>query len=215
MRYVLFAITDKIRLLSVSSFNANIKIRIISYFVSGVSLWIRGKIRCYYAIDMVTVSFGQVRWMSESIKAVHHEYIRAIFQKEESLLQVYWKLAPQKRTLFSLYFNESYNDAIKILRLSKLVRRSQWLSIEKYNDIPIREGCNHWTISGVNHSPYMVELGIKQANNKFFAMLRTKLVQASEERLPIVEQLQTDSTTPAWTEFVSSYSYYQSGGRHI
>ncbi|MDC7286163.1 hypothetical protein NXH56_09415, partial [Bifidobacterium thermophilum] len=68
---------------------------------------------------------------------------------------------------------------------------------------------------GVNHSPYMVELGIKQANNKFFAMLRTKLVQASEERLPIVEQLQTDSTTPAWTEFVSSYSYYQSGGRHI
>lgn len=120
-------------------------------------------------------------------------------------LFVYWQLQDEKVQFMCSYFNIPDKRTVKTLRLYDLAYGRNDSCIQ---EIVLRQDVSSWLFKGVSENrSYVVELGIKLNEEKFFPVLRSNEIISSFNSIELKENI-CDQQSPEWVGQVSTYTYY-------
>ncbi len=115
-------------------------------------------------------------------------------------LFVYWHLQEKKVRFIGKYFLIPEEQLILALRLYDINLGSV------VSEAILRHGVSSWLFKGVNAtSNYQVELGIIRGAERFFPMLRSKVIIQN----PGIQREDCKPLLPGWSGKVSTYTYYE------
>ncbi|MGJ7912136.1 DUF4912 domain-containing protein [Neobacillus sp. LXY-1] len=130
---------------------------------------------------------------------------------------LFWDTSETAKSIFELYFGMCFDKLVPIVRIYDVTDiQFNGKNAHHYYEIVVPYQHGYWFVKGLaaNRS-YVAELGIYQSVNQFFPLLRSNCIQTPsfEDISAVVNhdliQLQKyEETTPKWTDFVSTYSYY-------
>jgi hypothetical protein len=120
-------------------------------------------------------------------------------------LFVFWQLEDEKVQFMSRYFNLPEKRVVRTLRLYDLANGRNDGCIQ---EIVLRQDISSWLFKGVSENrSYVVELGIKLNEEKFFPVLRSNEIISSLNSIESKENIY-DQQSPGWVGQVSTYTYY-------
>lgn len=133
-------------------------------------------------------------------------------------LALFWDASNLPKQVIQSYFNVKFDDLIHVIRVYdvSLINFNGRNAHHFYEfSIPYNQG--YWFVNGLlpNRS-YVAEIGVKLADNRFFPILRSNVIQTPKLEITahqpiyrdVIQLHRHEDKPPKWTEHVSTYSYY-------
>nr|WP_283244058.1 DUF4912 domain-containing protein [Bacillus suaedaesalsae] len=134
-------------------------------------------------------------------------------------IYLYWDLSKTKVQWVETNFQRSFSSMTKYLKIYHITS----IMFNGHNahgefELPLPEMTNNWFIRDLEpNQTYIAELGVKTDQGHFFTLLRSNPIdtprndvnQAGLFTESVHEWKQGQSSSPAWLENFSTYSYYE------
>ncbi|WP_318508407.1 DUF4912 domain-containing protein [Bacillus sp. T3] len=126
-----------------------------------------------------------------------------------------WDVSQQRKQFVQCYFEKPYSDFRKALRLYDVTHLLfNGNNAHDMFEFLIPDTLDHWRIKGIQKKRiYCLEFGILLTDTEFFPLLRSKNIYHSDH-VEVISNMNenmasTKQSNPKWSEYVSTYSYYQ------
>jgi uncharacterized protein len=134
-------------------------------------------------------------------------------------IELSWNASDLPIKIVEVYFNQRFSELTQVMRIydvSQIIFNG--LNAHHFFEIAVPFYQGSWTVKGLEQNrSYIVEIGVKFIENKFFPLLRSNCVYTTLEDDQIESKISQHGFTfptdqerlPAWTKHVSTYSYYK------
>lgn len=160
----------------------------------------------------------KIKQLRNSIPVIEWDEIVALLISPTKVF-VYWRLSFNKQHLVTFFYNRTFNNMKKVLRIydiTSIIFNGQ--NAHQVQEILLPEESNNWILKGMKPNRcYCIEFGVKASEHEFLPLLRSNSIhiprnsvyQSGELKKEIVQFLESRNAAPNWIEHVSTYSYYE------